>query len=84
MRSTDAAAGTLAEVSGCKVGGRSYRALSVVDRRPPASKAKAGGRPAYAAAPRSLMEPPIAGHDKSMWRSESEQLGSSFNLTDQH
>jgi len=53
---------------------------------PPTSRfqAKAGGRPAYAAAPRCLMEPPIAGHDNRMWRNEGEQLGSSFNLSDQH
>jgi hypothetical protein len=53
---------------------------------PPTSRfqRKAGGRPAYAAAPRSLMEPPIAGHDNRMWRNEGEQLGSNLNLTDQH
>jgi len=54
-----------------------------VDRRPPASNTKAGGRPAYAAAPRCLMEPPIAGHDNGMWRNEGEQLESGFNVSDQ-
>ena len=54
-----------------------------MDRRPPASNTKAGGRPAYAAAPRYLMEPPIAGHDKGMWRNEGEQVGSAINLSDQ-
>ena len=34
----------------------------------PLPKRKAGGRPAYATAPRSLMEPSIAGRDNRMWR----------------
>ena len=34
-RSTGTAAGTLAAMSGCEVRGRSYQALSAVDRRPP-------------------------------------------------
>jgi len=52
---------------------------------PPTSRfqRKAGGRPAYAAAPRCLMEPPIAGHDNRMWRNKGKQFRSGFNLTAQ-
>jgi hypothetical protein len=61
----------------------SKRWSRVVDRRPRRGDRGTDGRPAYAAAPRSLMEPPIAGHDNRMWRNEGEQFGSSFNLNDQ-
>jgi len=53
---------------------------------PPASSGDEetdGPCPAYAATPRSLMEPPIAGRENRMWRNEGEQFGSAFSLTDQ-